>query len=260
MPDIRVSNVTLVAVATTDVEATVKALMYSTKGISFDQVMLISNYNPEPDNAAYIYHQIDAFETVGEWGKFIVFDLHKYISTEFIILIHADGFIVHPEKWTDDFKQYDYIGAPWALPQDSFSYRDHLGNIIRVGNSVSLRSLKLLRLPSFLGLNWDDPDHGFFHEDGFLCVQYRHILQEHGIKFAPFFVACSFSREALLKENRDIEPFAFHKWKGKNKKFPDFRNPGPLHQRILVAASRAIRYFLRAVRALRVIIWSYLIG
>ncbi|MBD2423788.1 DUF5672 family protein [Cyanobium sp. FACHB-13342] len=234
----RISNVTLVAVATTEVEASVEALMHSMKHISFDKVLLISNYNPKPGISAYRYHKIEPFKNVGEWGKFIVFDLHKYIDTDYIILIHADGFIVNPDKWSEDFKQYDYIGAPWPLPKDSFSYRDNLGNIIRVGNSVSLRSLKLLQLPSSLDLDWESADHGFFHEDGFLCVQSRHILQAHGVKFAPLSVACRFSREATLTENRDIEPFAFHKWRGKNRKYPDFRKPLPIHKRLLRFVAR----------------------
>lgn len=234
----RISNVTLVAVATTEVEATVEALIYSTRQICFDRVMLISSYNPSPENTAYCHYKIEPFKNVGEWGRFIVFDLHKYISTDYVILIHADGFIVNPSKWSEVFKQYDYIGAPWPLPRDNFSYRDNLGNIIRVGNSVSLRSLKMLRLPSSLELDWESVDHGFFHEDGFLCVQNRHILQSHGIKFAPLEVACRFSREATLTENRDIEPFAFHKWKGKNKKYPDFRKPLPIHRRFVKLVAR----------------------
>lgn len=238
-------NITLVAVATTDVEATVKALMHSMKEISFDQVLLISNYNPEPDNAMYSYHKIQPFKSVGDWGRFIVFDLHNYISTEHVILIHADGFIVNPDKWCEDFRRFDYIGAPWPMPKDSYSYRDHLGNIIRVGNSVSLRSLKLLRLPSTLNLDWKDADHGFFHEDGFLCVQNRHILSKHDIKFAPFSVACNFSREATLDENRHIEPFAFHKWKGKNKKYPDFRKRMPIYMQVFDMTNRLMKKLVK---------------
>ena len=70
------------------------------------------------------------------------------------MLIHDDGFVVNPDSWQDDFLNYDYIGAPYPLPQDNFSYRDIDGNLIRVGNSVSLRSKKLLDLPIQLDLEW----------------------------------------------------------------------------------------------------------
>jgi hypothetical protein len=218
----RISNVTLVAVATTEVEATARALEFSTRQLKFDRVLLLSNYNPLPSSGNYDHITIQPFSSVGDWGKFVVFELHRYIQTDYIILIHADGFIVNPQSWDDKFLEYDYIGAPWPLPRDNYSYRDHFGNIIRVGNSVSLRSAKMLRMPSELGLDWETADHGYFHEDGFLCVQHRHTLHAHGIAYAPLSVACRFSREKPILENRGIHPFAFHKWEGENSKYPRF--------------------------------------
>lgn len=227
-----IGNVTLVAVATTEVDATAKALEFSTRHLSFDRVLLFSHFNPEPGAGTYEHIAIQPFSSVGEWGKFVVFDLHRYIHTDHIILIHADGFIVNPQSWDEEFLKYDYIGAPWPLPKDDFSYRDHFGNIIRVGNSVSLRSLKLLKMPSKIGLDWASADHGFFHEDGFLCVQNRHILQSQGIAYAPLPVACRFSREKPIRENKGIQPFAFHKWEGANRHYPQFSPKASLGYRI----------------------------
>jgi hypothetical protein len=42
-----------------------------------------------------------------------------HVDTEFAILVHEDGFIVNPECWSDEFF-YDYIGAPWPIPNDDF--------------------------------------------------------------------------------------------------------------------------------------------
>ena len=65
--------------------------------------------------------------------------LKKYIDTDFCLIIQGDGFVIHPENWTDEFLKYDYIGAPWRnLAHYSF---------IRVGNGgFSLRSKKLLKI------------------------------------------------------------------------------------------------------------------
>lgn len=240
-----IPNITLVAVATTKVEATLKAIEYSTKDLRFDNVILFSHYKPDSDFHGYEYIKIEPFSNVGDWGRFIVFDLYKYISTDYIILIHADGFIVNPESWDENFLRYDYIGAPWPVPKDGFSYRDYLGNIIRVGNSVSLRSYKLLKMPSDLNLTWDNLDHGYFHEDGFLAVQFRHVLQEKGIVFAPFTVACKFSREKTLYENKDINPFVFHKWEGRNRKYPRFDDDKSIFSRLNNNFSKAIKRFLK---------------
>ena len=218
----KLKNVTLVAVATTEVEATVSALKYSIRGLDFQEVLLVSHYDPSPDLEIYRHVEIKPFSSVKDWGEFVVFDLHRHISTSHIVLVHADGFVINPEKWSDDFLKYDYIGAPWPLPSDNVSFRDYYGNIVRMGNSVSLRSLRILQLPEKLGLDWGSAHQSLFHEDGFLCVQSRHILQKHGIEYAPFSVALNFSREKTLPENKDILPFAFHQWSGQNRKYPCF--------------------------------------
>lgn len=218
----KLDNVTLVAVATKEVEETLKALRYSAKDIEFVEVLLLSNLNPDPSATDFRYVPINPFKDVGEWGRFIVFELHKHIKTDFILLVHADGFVVNPQQWNDEFLQYDYIGSPWPMPKDNFSYRDHLGNVIRVGNSVSIRSQKLLEMPSKLKLDWESADHGFFHEDGFICVQHRHTLEANGLKFAPLKLAAIFGREATIPENKAIDPFVFHKWSGRNRKYPRF--------------------------------------
>ena len=218
---IDLKDISLVAVATQDVEETVQAIEYSIKNMSFGKVQLFAHYNPKPNSKDYEFIKIEPFSNVGEWGKFVVFELYKFITTKHIMLIHADGFIVNPESWDDEFLKYDYIGAPWPLPTDGFSFRDYYGNIIRQGNSVSLRSYDILKLPSELNLEWD-ADAGYFHEDGFLCAVKRHILVKNGIEFAPLDIACKFSHEKEIPEIKGIKPFAFHKWDGANKRYPKF--------------------------------------
>lgn len=224
------SDVTLLAVATQQVEAAVAALDFSRRDIEFGDILLVSHDNPLGDDAFYRYVPIAPFASVGDWGKFLVFDLHKHIHTAFILLIHEDGFVVNPQSWDDSWRDYDYIGAPFPPPRDPISYRDTFGNIIRVGNSVSLRSKRMLELPSEIGLTWDNFDGGFPHEDGFLCVQHRHKLAEHGIAYAPLEVAAHFGRETNLPEHSGVEPFTFHKWSGPNRAYPCF-NPQAVRQK-----------------------------
>lgn len=35
------------------------------------------------------------------------------VDTEFSIFCQWDGFAINPKQWTDEFLEYDYIGAPW---------------------------------------------------------------------------------------------------------------------------------------------------
>jgi hypothetical protein len=159
--------------------------------------------------------------SIDEWNKAVVYDLGDYIETDFALLIHADGGVGEPQMWRDEWLKYDYIGSPFPMPNDNFSYRDINGKIQRVGNSVSLRSKKLLQLPKKIGMEWK-PFHGFYHEDGYICINMRHIFEEHGCKFAPFEEAILFGRESPLPENKGLKTFIYHKTIGENACYPNF--------------------------------------
>jgi hypothetical protein len=243
-------NVTLVAVSGLEVEAHVTALEYSCKDINFAKVLLIAPQNPYPEKASYEYIHTNGFSDVGEWGRFICFELHKYITTDHIILIHSDGFIVNPSAWDDRFLDYDYIGAPWPLSKIKGHFVDSNGVPTRVGNSVSLRSLRLLKAPSILNLKWGSEEQlGHFNDDGFLCAHNKNRLESEGIRFAPLELACIFSREEPLPENKGLEPFAFHKWKGENKNYPRFTEK-----------DRTYLIFIRSIRKIFNVVSDNLFG
>lgn len=216
-------DITLVCVATKEVEKAAMALRYSMLDINFEKVLLLSNYIPWNKGENIVHKPIKKFKNIDEWGKFIIYDLKKYINTKHILLVHPDGFIVNPELWDEKFKNYDYIGAPWPYPRDNFSYRTPKGEIVNVGNSVSIRSKKLLELPEKLNLEWKS-NYGYFNEDGFLCVHNRELLESYGIKFAEKKIAYKFGIETFLKEYKSNKAFTFHKWSMHNKKYPKFIN------------------------------------
>lgn len=187
-------NITLICLTGKDFPAHDEAIKKSTEEINFGDVKVIYDYK---------------IKNINDWNKKIIYDLWKYVDTDFAILIHPDGYIIHPELWNPDWLNYDYIGAPWPLPKDSYSYRDVDGDIVRVGNSVSLRSKKILELPTQLELEWRSY-YGNTNEDGFLCCHNRHFLEEAGCVFAPLEVAKHFSKEHEIPENKGLQTFAFH--------------------------------------------------
>lgn len=191
---LRLPEVTLIALTGKDFYAHDMAVERSCKGVEFGDVKIIYDYT---------------IKSIDDWNKKIIYDLHNYISTDFALLIHADGYVINPKAWRNEFYEYDFIGAPWPLPRDNYSYRTPDGKIVRVGNSVSLRSKKILELPSKLKLEWRSY-YGNTNEDGFLCCHNRRILEDNGVRFAPLEVAKYFSKEHEIPENRGIETFAFH--------------------------------------------------
>lgn len=221
---IELNNVTLVAVTSVNVKDTIRAMKYSKRHIKYGDCVLITHKKPRNLPADIRYCNVERIDSIDKFNYLMVYDLWKYVHTDFIMLVHADGFVIHPEMWRKEFLDYDYIGAPWPLPNNPISYRDINGNICRVGNSVSIRSYRLLKLPSEINMEWKPQptsDGGImYNEDTFICVANKHLFEENGMKIAPVDVAKYFSHERAIPETAGITPFAFHKWADNNKSFP----------------------------------------
>ncbi len=222
-------TVTLAAVTSVDLYETVRAMCYSMREIEFGDAVLISHKKPWYLPKSIRFARIDRLDGIDAFNHACVYRLKDYIRTEHMLLVHADGFVVHPECWDDRFLQYDYIGSPWPLPENDYAYRDASGEICRVGNSVSLRSKRLLSYPAEHDLPWERDRDGFYNEDIFLCCTHKKEMEEAGLSWAPFETALSFGREKPLPENAGRATFVFHKWWGENAGYPRFRAP---HKRI----------------------------
>lgn len=222
---ISLPNVTLAAVTSVRVYETIKALQYSMREIEFGEVLLISHRRPLTLPSGIQYRHTDKLRNIDDFNYKMVYELGEYIHTDFLLLIHYDGFIVNPHKWQDEFLQYDYIGSPWPVPAGPHCYHDVYGNLCRVGNSVSLRSKRLLEYPKQAGLTWQPSEDGTYNEDIFLCCMNKHNLEKAGMKIAPVEVAKYFGHEHMVPETEGITPFLFHKWRGHNAGYPRFENP-----------------------------------
>lgn len=146
---------------------------------------------------------------VSDWNEAIIKDLYKYVDTSHALLVHSDGHVINPHLWKEEWLHYDYCASPWPLPKDDYSYRTPSGRLIRVGNSVSLRSKKLMELIATRPMEYH---YGNNNEDGQICVWERDWLEEQGCKFMPFEEAIYFGKEAPLPENEGVSTFVFHEF------------------------------------------------
>lgn len=167
---------------------------------------------------------IDAFKNIDEWNHYVFYNLWKHVDTEFMLLIHEDGFVVNPHKWRKEFLQYDYCGSTWDIPTALAikGNNNYEGELIRVGNSVSIRSRRLMKLPSEIGIEWK-PFNGTYNEDTMICCHQRKHFVNRGMMFAPVNVSVYFGREHLVPEGKNIEPFIFHKYH--NPSHPNWKYP-----------------------------------
>jgi len=161
-------------------------------GCAFERVLFLSDRNIEAPGIKTV--QISPLRSRDEYSAFILHGLARHIETDFVLLVQWDGYVVNPSAWTDDFLDYDYIGAVWGQHQDAF----------RVGNGgFSLRSKKLLQATQTIPIEGENQN-----EDELICRKYRPMLESsHGIRFAPESVAEQFSFEIAYPRRM---PFGFH--------------------------------------------------
>lgn len=205
-------TIDLVAVACTKVPETIEALRKCQAQMSFSRTILLTSEEVEAQGIEVI--KIPQLDYKG-YNEFVAMTLWQFVTADFALLVQNDSWILNGKKWDDKWLMFDFIGAGWPIPSDDdkVSYRTPSGKLVRVGNGgFSLRSRRLLRAPTILGLEFTDKGTGFPHEDGAICVHWREDLEEVKIQFAPIEVAVKFSRELDIPELVDRDTFGFHKY------------------------------------------------
>jgi Protein of unknown function (DUF5672) len=203
------NNITIVSINGRDPENSIKAIEYSCKFINFNKKLLITNKDLQHSEIEII--KTEGLNSIKEYNIFCVKELHKYIKTEYCLLVQPDGFVVNYENWTDEFLKYDYIGAPWdQMHTIDVLYKCNLpineSNCCIGNGGFSLRSKILLKECS--NFEYD----GILEEDVFICAKKRKELKEKGIKYPPFEIAERFSYEWLKTDKTKIKynTFGFH--------------------------------------------------
>lgn len=138
---------------------------------------------------------------------------HQLCDAPFALVCHVDGFIINPHLWTNEFLNYDYVGAPMvrpSIPQMMNQMEQCITGWKRpsedvVGNGgFSLRSIGFLRASASIfgsgGLNTNE-------EDIYLCIEKRREMEGAGVRFAPLEVARMFSSEYM---NNFSDCLGFH--------------------------------------------------
>jgi hypothetical protein len=126
------------------------------------------------------YIQAPLIKTTKDYSELLLKGLRQYVAGTHVLIIQWDSFILHPKLWTDDFLQYDYIGAVWPHHPDT-----------PVGNGgFSLRSVKLLEALESPAIVRRHP------EDFCICVDNKETIEnQFGIRFASIQVAEQFAIE-----------------------------------------------------------------
>jgi hypothetical protein len=196
-PLLDLSAITLLCVETRDPALAHFAMQKCTQQARFGKMVLITDLaklSDQPDDQAsnqaedqkvtrlqgIDYIQAPPIKTTKDYSNLLLTGLRQYVAGTHVLIIQWDSFILHPELWTHDFLQYDYIGAVWPHHPDT-----------PVGNGgFSLRSVKLLEALESPTITKRHP------EDFCICDDNKTTLEnQFGIRFAPTGVAEQFAVE-----------------------------------------------------------------
>lgn len=187
------NKLTTIIVDTENYNLGLNALHNSIRSFPTKEVIVFSD-KPEKWNG-YDCKIINKITSIENYNDILLNEIVEHINTEFSLIIQYDGFVVNAKKFTPEFLDFDYIGAPW---ENFFNYR-------KVGNGgFSIRSKRLLNGAKEYAYSRPYGQ----AEDFFICKEVGELLEyRYGIKFAPYSVAKKFSTEEM---NFSTLPFGFH--------------------------------------------------
>ena len=188
---LNLSNVTLLCVETREPELAHWAIEQCLSNVEFSKVVLITNLDRIIQQRPYIeYIQAPLVKTTKDYSELLLTGLEQYVEGSHVLVIQWDSFVIHPQLWSDEFLQYDYIGPVWPHHPET-----------PVGNGgFSLRSRKLLQATQQPGFIKKHP------EDYCICADNKDFLEKYGIKIAPVKIAERFAVERTLWH----DTFGFH--------------------------------------------------
>jgi len=196
-PRIRLAlpQVTVCAVSSTNVAATVRALEKSLAQISFAEAILFTHADQAKhlsDGSEIRLVEIEKLYSSAAYSEFLLAQIASHVRTSHCLIVQWDGHVIDAARWRPEFLDYDYIGARW--PQ--FGDGGDVGN-----GGFSLRSRRLMEACGASGFKRHHP------EDIAICRTNRALLEEQGMLFAPAELADAFAAE---RAGNPASSFGYH--------------------------------------------------
>lgn len=193
MSRLALPSVTLCAVTSVNVRATIAALQESIRKADFAECLLFTDAADLSSMPRIRVVPIRRLNSSADYSEFLLRGLAGHVQTEHCLVVQWDGFVLDPSRWDPGFLDYDYIGAGWPQFADGYD----------VGNGgFSLRSRKLLQ--ACLDPRFD----GSHPEDMAICRTNRRLLEDaYGLQFADRATADRFSFERSVPQ---VPTFGFH--------------------------------------------------
>jgi hypothetical protein len=200
-----------------NIDPAIKAIGHSIQKINFAKVVLLTPQKTSLENKNIEIINIPKMNW-NEYNEFVISKFTDYFDTDFALLCQDDGYVSNPEMWTDEFLNYDYIGAPWPLDlknqlmfnlekgtdlhckpfiKNTPKLKNYNANNYRVGNGgFSLRSKKLCEFVKKFTEKYPEKP-----EDNIISIYEKEEIENNGMKIAPIEIAAKFSVESSTEFN-----------------------------------------------------------
>lgn len=188
------SGVSLVLADTESYVLANNAIEQCLQQFAFEEVLVLTDrVNLWPQ---FRTQQIGKITSSLDYSRLMLLEVPRHVTTDFFMVAQYDGFILDGAAFSQDFFNFDYIGAPW--PVSAYPY-------LRVGNGgFSWRSRRLALAVADMAGFWNERE----PEDEFISRIARVALEiRHGCRFADVETAERFSSELILPTE---SVFGFH--------------------------------------------------
>lgn len=180
MSRLSLPEVTLCAITSVNVAATIAAMRKCMEKVDFARCILLTDAEISTSDDRIEHVRIEQLKSASAYSEFVLCKAGAYIDTSHCLIVQWDGYILDAGSWRPEFLNFDYIGASW--PQ--FSDRHNVGN-----GGFSLRSRRLM-------LACAAPNFQICHpEDVAIGRTNRPWLEGLGLNFATRALADQFSTE-----------------------------------------------------------------
>ena len=150
------------------------------------------------------FYQTEKFDAK-EHSRICLHEVGDKLDTNYVMFVQYDGFPVNKDAWTDEFLNYDFIGAP--IKQDTNSWEFNNENFVIGNGGFSLRTKKLMMLTKHMEQIFIEGNDTGWLEDLLITKIHREELEELGIKFPSIELGHQFSRGERAGQP---DTFGFH--------------------------------------------------
>jgi len=172
---------------------------------------------PDKHQDGIIWTKINRFKKYTEDYNYITLHLIPHVVTaDYSLIVHGDGFAVNSDAWTNEFFEYDYIGARWKdgyIGNGGFSLRSRklYDALLDIKPPVKAKDYPKPILQDSRNFVIDNTGEYVIPEDNIICKIYKDLLEtKYGIKFAPPEIADRFSIEHCMDSPWLGKSFGFH--------------------------------------------------